>query len=70
MPGADQKQNKQYSGQSTGAFFNTKLANSYFEANIEQVIWEKRNLCIPMLLLLLFFSLLKVSETLMKEGHC
>lgn len=50
MPGADQKQNKQYCGQSTGAFFSTKLLNTYFEANIEQVIWEKRNLCIPMLL--------------------
>lgn len=55
MPGADQKQNKQYCGQSTGAFFNTKLVNTYFEANIEQVIWEKRNLCIPMLLSIYLF---------------
>lgn len=59
MPGADQKQNKQYCGQSTGAFFSTKLVNTYFEANIEQVIWKK-GICVSQCCyLLIYFFLTK-----------
>lgn len=65
-PGADQKQTSS-AVDSPLAPVNTKLVNSCFKGNIEQEIQEKRNLYIPMLY---FFFLLKVSETLVRKGHC
>ena len=66
IPGADQKQNKQCCGQSTGAFFNTKLVNSYFEGNIEEVIWGKREFVYPYVVI--FFFLIKSLRDPCEEG--